>query len=500
MTKKKGLIIAVAAAIVLAAVVLLLIFLPKGENGEKAAATIDEGVEMSVSTDKNGVHQAVIGTDKSGKIANNSYGTLMEYVPADIKQIHVENTKGSFDIFSNTPEGQSTVYTIKGYEDFDLQGGNPDTIASAAAKLEFSRVATLDKNRSGEFGFDKPRAKVTVSYNDNTKSIITVGNDAPQQAGTYVKFGTEDTVYVVDTSIASVFDYGVTDLISLTINNAADNTENNQPGVIRISGGGFDKEIELVPNDNENYSASYRMTAPVKRLANEGESSLISGGIRGLYAETVKMVNPGSDQLSELGLAQPNARLIAEYPDIKVDLIASKPDSDGMVCLMANGGKIVYTIAADKVPWCQTSYEKLCGEYICNPKMTALTGLTVTTGGKTTGFTLQTKESVTTDNEGSETAETVTTVSCGGKEVALGDFSVFYDALSLIPASDSKQGASDGTELLAVTYTFAGGGSDSVRFVESGGECTALLNGESIGHCPKADVTRAAGALAEVVK
>ena len=78
MNKKKGIIIAAAAAVVLVAVVLILIFVPKGgSGGDSEKATIDEGVALTVSTDKNGAHQAIVGT-KNNKIENNSYATLLE--------------------------------------------------------------------------------------------------------------------------------------------------------------------------------------------------------------------------------------------------------------------------------------------------------------------------------------------------------------------------------------------------------------------------------------
>ena len=348
MNKKKGIIIAAAVALVLVAVILILVLVPKGGSDGKTA-TLDEGVALERSVDADGMHQAVVLTDKNGNIENNSYGTLMEYYPANIKSIHIENAGGSFDVESDTPEGQATVYTLKGYEDFDLQSGNPDLIASAAASLSFSKVATLDKNKAAEFGFDKPRSTVTVYYEDDTKAVIIVGNDAPQQAGTYIKFGTGDAVYVAETDVVSAFDFSVNDLISLRINDNADSTDNNELTSLTLSGAAFDKPVTLVPSENTNYSASYQMTEPVSRLANESESSLIAGGIRGLYATSVKMVNPSDAQLAEMGLDKPYAAVSAEYPDTTIELIAGKPDGDGNVNVMVKGEKVVYTIAAEKV-------------------------------------------------------------------------------------------------------------------------------------------------------
>ena len=148
----KILIIVCAAALILAGLMCLLIFLPKGDGSSSGAATYDEGVKMSVTTDKDGVHQAQIQTNDKGEIDNNSYGTLMDYIPAKISKIHLENKKGTLDIKSYTPTDKNgktsaTQYTIVGYEDFDLQGGIADNIANNAASIDFTKVMTLDGSK-----------------------------------------------------------------------------------------------------------------------------------------------------------------------------------------------------------------------------------------------------------------------------------------------------------------------------------------------------------------
>mgnify|MGYP001144500620 FL=1 len=401
----KILIIVCAAALILAGLMCLLIFLPKGDGSSSGAATYDEGVKMSVTTDKDGVHQAQIQTNDKGEIDNNSYGTLMDYIPAKISKIHLENKKGTLDIKSYTPTDKNgktsaTQYTIVGYEDFDLQGGIADNIANNAASIDFTKVMTLDGSKLADYGLDKPRDTVTVTYTDKTKAIIYVGDDAPQNAGTYIKFGSNDTVYLVAKDSVSAFDYGLTDLISLTINDAASDNDNSQASSIEISGSNFSNTITLKPNSDNKNSASYVMTSPVECYANEKESSLVAGGIRGLYALTVKMVNPSSSQLSSVGLSNPYAKLKAVYPDTTVSLRASKPDGDGNVCLMKEGGNIVYTISAEKVPWVKTSYDSLVNEYVLYPKMSALSEVSVNDGKNTYTFSLSTAQKTKTDDNG----------------------------------------------------------------------------------------------------
>ena len=246
MKKKKTLIIAIIAAVALVGVMLLLIFLPKSCNSgaENSAATGDEADIVQLTTDSKGVHQVKITDEKKAASGDSEVsGTLIEYTPSQLKKIHVENKQGSFDVTANTPEGEATVYKLVGYEDFDLQTGVPDSIANAAARLEFSMIAGLDDGGS-DFGFDDPRSVVTVEYTDGTKSVFTLGKDAPQDKGTYAKFGDSDEIFVVNSETVAPFDFGVTELISLTINTSADAEENAQAVLDNLRG--FDLEGRVI--------------------------------------------------------------------------------------------------------------------------------------------------------------------------------------------------------------------------------------------------------------
>jgi hypothetical protein len=492
-SNKKILLIVVIAAVLLVGVMLLLIFLPDGESSD---ATYDEGTAMSTSTDSDGIHQAVVQTDKNGEIANNSYGTLLEYVPADISKIHVENLSGTYDVTSYTPvdeDGNSdtTEYTLVGYEDFELKTGAPDEIANDAAALDFTKVISLDGKNSSDYGFDEPVATVTVTYSDDTEAIIVVGADAVQGAGTYVKFGTSDTIYLVETDAVDAFSYSLTDLISLTINDSASDTDSSQASSIVLSGSHLSKQIEIVPNTNENNSASYMITTPVEGFASETGSSLVEGAIRGLYADSVKMLNPSSDQLSKLGLSTPYAEVKAVYSDITVDLISSEPDSEGNVCIMEKGGKVVYQMASANLPWVTITFDDMLNEYVLYPKMTALSSMTVNDGSKTYSYSLSSTTSTTTDDSGSETTSTTTTVNYGDSEIELGYFSTFYQNIAMITRADSDTESFGSSPVFSVTYSYESGGSDTVAYYNTGdNRYLAVVNGTAVGHVYKSGINK----------
>ena len=502
---KKLLMICIAAAVVLVGVMLLLIFLPKGgEGGSNGEATVDEGAKVEIVTDSNGVLQAQIATKPNGEIdvadIEKSYGKLMEHVPADIIRVHVENDHGTLDVAAHTPEGEATEYKLLGYEGFDLQAGIPDEIANAASSISFTKIASQHPDNIKEYGLDKPRSVVEVTYTDNTTSRIYVGDDAPQGVGTYVRFGSGEEVYLVPTDAVAPFDYDVTKLISLAVNDSATDVEKGQASSIRIKGEAIDGELELVPNKGGKASASYILAKPSGGYANESESSLIEGAIRGLYADSVVYVKPSEDQLEKVGLLKPHTELEADYPDLKVSLVSSKP-SGGKVYFMEKDGDVVYEISSDKLPWAETSYEKLVSEYVLNAKLDALSALSVSVDGKTYDFELESHDETTTDDEGNESTTTVTTVKYDGKEIETDKFTEFYNELAKIERADIESGDTSGSAAISAKFTYySDGESDSVGYYKSDSSRYAVeLNGDKAGHAYGAGVVRAIEALKGLV-
>lgn len=484
------------AAVVLIGVMLLLIFLPKGGDDSGTGATIDEGTPLTTDVDNSGMHQAEVVVNSKGEIDNNSYGTLVKYDTAKVIELEVENSKGSMKITSETPtntdgETEATIYTIEGYEDFELQSGMADQIANAAAQIEFSKVISVDGKDDDKYGFDKPMATVRITYDDDTTAVVTVGSYAPQEIGAYIKFGSSNTIYFTDVDSVSAFSYGLTDMFSLAINDAPETSDNNYVKSVTLGGSRLKNEISFEPNTNTSVSASYIITAPNKAYASETATSNIEGDIRGLYAESVKMVNPTDKQLGELGLSQPYATIYAVYPDTTIELLASKPDSDNFVYLMKKGDKVVYRISAENVVWTTVKYDDILSEYMINPNMTSLSKMTVNDGSNTYEYTLSSTVTNTANEDGEETTTTTTTVKCGGKEIELGRFTTYFQNISLITRADGETESFNGKPVFTVTYAYESGDSDTVSYYNTGGNrYLAVVNGDALGHVYKTNINK----------
>ncbi len=447
--------------LLIVAVVMLLKTLPSPEEESE----IDYGSEINLSVDEDGEHQAQLVLNEKGEIENNSYGTLIEYTPSDIKQIDVENESGNYTVLAETPvtvneetgeeESEATIYTLVGFEDIDLQSGSADTIADDVAAIAFTSVADPVGDNASDYGFDNPRAVVRTTFTDDTSSTIIVGNDAPSELGTYIMFGDSKSVYVVEAEAVDGFLFSVLDLVTLTINDSATSTDNAEFESVELIGSAYDSDIEIRPNDDKAIDSSYVMIKPEKMFISEVEAANISGAIRGLYADKAVCVNPSNAQLSQYGLATPYAQLTAVYPDTTVTLSASKPQDENVYLL--SDSNVIYQIKESSVPWVNTSYEKLVPDVVIDPNFDSLTKIVVTDNSGTYTFDVTTVTDTVTNTDGVEEQVNSTTATYKGKELDSDNFYIFYQNIgNMQNAGNTSKGAS-GTPALTIELSYSTG-------------------------------------------
>ena len=491
----KGLVVVIAVAVALAGVGAALLFAPKED-----AKTEIKGPAAVKNEVKDNIHEVEIKTDSNGKIKENGKGNLIEKVPADITKIKINNNRGDYEISSYTPKTKTnetdpttgkvkektdaTIYKIIGYEDFKLQDGVADEVANACSTLEFTSVSAENAaDNLKDFGLDKPRATVTVTYTDKTKSVFKVGNDAAQNLGTYVMFGSGKTVFLCDKEKVSKFLLGINDYISHTINESASDASTSEFKTLTLSGSKFSRSVTLKPNpDTKHVTAANIMVSPIQTYADDSEASTVTGAVRGLMAKSVAKVNPSSSDLSNYGLANPYAKLHAEYSDTTVNLLASKPNSKGDCFLMKDGGKVVYIIASASIPWVNTTEKKLISNYVFNPELSGLKNMSVSFKGKNYDFNIKTTTVKTTDDKGEENSTTETTTKYKGKNLDEGNFETFYKNVTLLTKAEKGNPSASGTPALTVKYTYSGSRNpDTVAFYKSGAKYIATVNSKSVG-------------------
>lgn len=475
--------------VVLIAVALVVVFmLPESTDDSDSAVEPASFAEIQQKVDKNNEHQAQIEKDQDGNIKENGEGELLSYIPRNIKEIKVENTKSTYTIKSYTPvkktkdengktveETQATQYTLVGYDDVSIHEGQPDAIANDAASLSFTEIVSAGDKDEKDFGFDKPQSTVTVKYEDKSTAVITVGGNAPANAGVYIKFGTGKEIYLVDPESVDSFLFGINDLISLHITDSATDGDNASPSSVTLGGTRYKDTITFVPSTDETASTNYMITSPNYYYGNDQGCSQIEAGIRGLEAVSVAYVNPSDSKLNELGLANPYATIDAIYPDVSVSLIASKPNSKDHCYVMVKGGNVVYTILDDSIKWVKSSLDELRSDYFVDNKIEAVSTSTVSFDGKEYKFELG-------DNS---------TVKCNGKESDYGAFQTAFDymhSMDFYRHEFTNENLS-GSPVMTIKFDYTGDrSSDELKFYEKGSKVYVTVNGQQVSYTYKTSV------------
>lgn len=480
--------IVLIVAIVLVAALIIAVVVAANQPVTPAADDEDlpeKPVEMATTIDEKGEHHVEISTDAEGEIVQNGYGELISYVPAQISKIEVENTAGSFVVNSTTPEGHETVYTITGFEGYELRAGMADAVANDAATISFTTVAAVG-GKMADFGLDKPRATVKVTYTDNTTAVIRVGNEADGGVGTYAALGDDQNVFLVANDAVDSFLYNVLDMISFEITTKADSVENDSFSVIELSGSHYPDPITIVPNTDEAVKANYRLTQPYEMFADNYEGNDISGSIRDLYAESVVCVNPNDNQLGSYGVKQPYAKVHAVYPDTEIHLSCSAPTDDGLVNLYNPDKGIIYTIRMDALGWANTDLDQLLPKTVIELNKDVISGVTVSSGGKDYAIEINhTKEKIINES-GDEEEIAAIEGKLNGKTIPEASILIFFQNFNAM--SNLGTVKESGTNIIyrwKVSYT-NGRADDIIAIYDTGDKsCPVALNGVIIGSVSK---------------
>lgn len=510
---KRNLIIAGVALVVIVGLILAIVFIPWGEGGNNTIVT-DAGTEMILGTNEDGMHTAEVKLNSKGKLENNSYGTLINYIPSQIDKICMSTKEGNYTFLLTTPVNadgttEATIFTLEGFEDYNLGATNPSLLAGAVCSVEFTKVADVTGENAAEYGFDNPRAKAEVYYNDGTYSVVRLGDDAPGGEACYIQFGDSDTVYVANLSEMEPMLLSITDLFSTAVNTSASNASDDSFDKITLGGTHLEKEVVLVNNEDGSLACYYLMESHADAPVRITEGSNIIGSIRNLTALEVVCVNPDGDNLKEYGLAKPYATVKTTYTyknteydaegnetlneevKVPISLWASEADADGNVFLMEENGKLIYKIAASSVAWATTSMEKLTSEYVLYPAYDALESVELTAEGKTYKFVLSSEAVTTTDDDGNENVTYEARVTLDSKNIDADQFYIMYQDLALMERAGKDDTTKTGNEVLKVTYNYlTDRNSDTVVFSATDTQkVIPAVNGERAGYVYSADIT-----------
>lgn len=513
---KRNLIIISAVVLAIVIAIVLILVIPKSGSGSadenSSKSSFDGGLDMRPQILENGLHDVVINTNDKGEIENNSYGTLLpDYVPSGIEKLSIKSSEGNYTFLVNTPVNEdgtteATVYTLEGFEDYDIATTPPSLIASAICELNFTQVADLGGKNEADYGFDNPRVEATVYFNDGTHAIVRLGDDAPTSEFCYIQYGDSKTVYIVLKEEIAPLLFSFTELFSTSLNSDKTSVADDSFDKIILGGTHLDREVTILANTDISMNCYY--VDGNKMPINTNECSAIMGAIKALTADSVVCVNPDDAQLESYGLKTPFATVKTNYLSpggydaqgnpiptdeiqLSVSLTASQKDSEGMVYMMEENGKIVYRIPADSVPWATTTADKLKYEYVLSSYYMALGAMEIEANGKVYDFLLSSEEVPYVDDNGNEASYMEPVAYLDGKLLDAGQFSIFYQDLMFMKVAGTDSSGATDKEAMKITYTYVTDREqDTVSlYYTDTQKVIPVVNSQESGYVYRADVT-----------
>lgn len=500
----KALTVVIIAIVLLGGILALIVFcMPTLHNPNKQPLPI----ESTYPTDANGREYAVdlkgnkiendlgVSRDKDGKIISDGVIEITNKGPLAVSKIQIQNESGSYTILSKTPTEETTdaqgnktsktketVYTLIGFENEPLQSEQVSSIANQASNIKTKAIVDIKGENLKDYGLDEPRSKVVTTFTDYTFVAIDIGNDAPDNLGTYIKYPDKKGVYLVKAESLNNLMLSTLDLLDRNITNSSNSEKDTDIKELKLSGQYFPDPVTIVPNDDKTCDAYYKMTTPKKQFVSVTNGSKAISAIRGLISNGVVCYHPNSKQLSQYGLSNPAVKLQAKYNDTSYNLSASTPQKteteNDIIYIYNHDKKIVYKTSSSTVPWAGSNYNDLRYEYIARPIQNKLSSIEITSGGKTYRFSLEQIKK--TDNKGNET--TSTKIMCNHQKITESKFGTYFDNLTMVQRSGNAENKDvRGAATLIVKYNYNNGKSpDTIKYFKADNKkMLAQVNGET---------------------
>lgn len=422
MNKKiKGLIIGGATVVVLVAMLLILMNLPNG--GDDASSSSSTASSKSI--------------------------VLNEQAASDVKSVKVMLEDEEYTMTT----GGDTAYQMTGMDDAPASPAIYASLASDAAALKALELIREDESELADFGLEKPRSQVEITYADGTSVKLSVGSEAPSQSGTYVLL--DGKVYLFENTRVDTFLYHRVDYISKTITPTADKGDDapvlkkiTLEGTLRPQPIVLDISQETV---NDVTSDIYTMSAPKKRDTDSANAASTGNKIFGLTATKVISYEPTDELLEEYGLKEPYSKVTADYADQTVTLISSKPDKDGLAYVMNTSKDVIFQADVSELGWVGSTYEDLVNKTVMAPMVNDLSKITVSTPDKNYVF------GVTTTTDPDDESTKVNTFTYEGRELTTANFRKFYKNMIYASREEFSDKTPTGDPMLTFKYEYTDG-------------------------------------------
>jgi len=298
--------------------------------------------------------------------------TVTDFSVADVAAVMIKNQNASYAIMQSGAQIEMITAVPGSYDPSQMRA-----LIYAGSSITSSRKIE-DEALFAQYGFDNPRAQVTIYLADGTSEVLSVLEDNPLDASCYLYSQAHHAIYLVSSDITSLFLRSEQDFLSHTVFSLR--SADDLPSLSRVT---------LFPRNGRTYTLSstdqgYYITAPIRhRVSADQVFTNVYVNLVTLYADEVVASNVS---LSEYGLDKPDLEVQITMGDKTERAVFVLSDND--TALMAEkGGHTVYRLSDSPVLMLMQDYTALLGSSIISYGAGDIAEMTIEDGRKTATLT-----------------------------------------------------------------------------------------------------------------
>ena len=326
---------------------------------------------------------------------------------------------------------ESGDLVVEKYQELPVNTSKASTLKSDLATITATKKIETDLSAS-DFGFDRPQAKVSVTYHDDSTYAFEIGDRAPLDAGYYFREEGASDIYLVSISFGEAMLQEGKDYVSLSMYTKPSLNEDADSDTVCVQEMGLsgqvrqDHPFKLRQQTNEDpdyVMSSYVMLEPFfMRQIDDNQITTLTTNMTSLTAKSIVSVYPTEEEKAQYGFNDPysvadlriavrqaettsdssdtsdSSQSEEETPTVYYNIrnhvvtLGSKDADGNYYAMITSDGEempVIYLVSASAVPWAETQYGDILGTLLFLRNITNINDIVVSWGDTSYTFNLE---------------------------------------------------------------------------------------------------------------
>ena len=427
--------------------------------------------------------------DSTDKVASDNTINVLTLDYTLLEKVTVTNKNGNF-VFSSKrtteknedgEESVNTTWSVAGFGEDRISSNLIDGVVYTLGSIDATRQVT---GKSAEdCGFSEPSRKIDIESEKYGNFSVLLGADSPDNTGVYLKLSNKDDIYIVNSSVASSFDFDYIDLanasgfkgIDTTNLSAYLDTEGALSSFDRlvISGKKFSEPLVFEPNKDETLKdfVPFVVTSPVRQESDK-LTDVLTIFSAGLVSDGAYSFEINAEELKKVGLDNPDFVITINVGSVNKTYKISAVDEE-YCAVIDDDSVMIEKVAISSIPFIDYKPTDFYSTWVFLRTIDEIDTMTFEVDGNVYDFDIGY-----TEDGNSKTYK----VSLGDKKLTAEKFQDFYTEFISLQAADFKVSDTDIEPELTVTVVYNDSHTEVLTFTRTAAtKYQYAINGRNMG-------------------